>query len=284
MNFLKNEFIAQLFDEDKVFDHLYVTRGTPHQMVDGVIKVKTDCLFCGGFLLKELVGFLGYQLPDQVSEELKKVEGKHLTRGVQIKLSLPFDIFISVERVFLNLLTRMSAIATETSHYAKKLQPLGIALLDTRKTTPGLRHLEKYATRVGGARGHRFDLNDVFMIKDNHKTFFGSLENTYRWAQKIAGFYTPIMAEIHSLKEFQEAIDLGIKFVMLDNFDPATLKQALAIKVPGQVIEVSGGIRLENIDQFTLPGVDGVSLGKITFWPSPVDLSLKILPVHEGKS
>jgi nicotinate-nucleotide pyrophosphorylase (carboxylating) len=181
---------------------------------------------------------------------------------------------LSGERLALNLLHRASAIATATTQLTVITSPYGIKVLDTRKTSPGLRELEKYAVRCGGGENHRFTQVDCFMIKDNHKELWG-LEKAYRFFQNLNQPYKKIIVEIHSLDELNLARQLGLKNFMLDNFSPEKVEAACFDKKPDEFFEISGGINLETVRKFMLKGVDAVSSGRITQFPDPVDISFK---------
>jgi len=151
----------------------------------------------------------------------------------------------------------------------------GIKILDTRKTTPGLRFLEKYAVRVGGGFNHRMGQTDTWMIKDNHKSFFGGLKGALEFFGKMGSFYNSVVVEIHNTSELEEAISHGVKHVMLDNFTPEQVSEAISLKRDSMTFEVSGGINLDNIKNYLISGVDGISIGKITYDAPSVDISLK---------
>jgi nicotinate-nucleotide pyrophosphorylase (carboxylating) len=151
----------------------------------------------------------------------------------------------------------------------------GIKILDTRKTTPGLRSLEKYAVRLGGGFNHRLGQADTWMIKDNHKSSLGGLAGAWKFFNDQGAFYNNIVVEIHSQDELKEAIALGCRHVMLDNFTPDKIREAVKVKVPGMTFEVSGGLTLKTIPDYLIDGVDALSLGSITYSAPRVDLSLK---------
>ena len=206
-----------------------------------------------------------------------------LPPGKQIPVgALPFALAISGERVALNLLQRASSIATLTRRLVDKAQRRGIAILDTRKCTPGLRQLEKYAVYQGGGSNHRRGQTDAWMVKDNHKAFFGGLTPAVDFFRKQRAFYTPLIVEIDELSEIGEAVDLGIKHLMLDNFTPSQIHQALREKPRGVSFEVSGGITLDNIDHYLIEGLDAISLGGLTSAPPPVDISFKCSSLPQG--
>jgi nicotinate-nucleotide pyrophosphorylase (carboxylating) len=155
--------------------------------------------------------------------------------------------------------------------------PYGAVILDTRKTTPGWRALEKYAVRCGGGRNHRMGLYDMVLIKDNHVAACGSLSEAVRRA-RAAGAEVPIEAEVKDLAELEEALSLGVDRVLLDNMDLPTLREAVRL-VGGKVpLEASGGISLENVAKVAACGVDFISVGALTHSAPALDLSLEVSP------
>ncbi|MDO9183703.1 MAG: carboxylating nicotinate-nucleotide diphosphorylase [Bacteriovorax sp.] len=273
--------IARFFEEDDLQGNAYYLSELPERIVECHLKIKSDLRLCGLPYFIAAFNFLGGNLN---YEQFKKHEGKEFTKGEVISFSLPFSIALTGERVALNLLQRASAVATYTSEFVNLARSSHIRILDTRKTTPGLRSLEKYAVRVGGGFNHRFSQADVWMIKDNHKTYFGGLRPAWEFFQKMQTHYQSIVVEIHSLEELKLAIELGVKHVMLDNFSLETIKKAIDLKTAGMTIEISGGVKLNNIEQYFIKGVDAISIGALTHSAPHVDLSMKIKNLHIGTS
>ena len=206
------------------------------------------------------------------------MKGEIITGDV-ITFKLPFAIALSGERIALNLLQQATRISTFTEKFVAIAANKNTKILDTRKTTPGLRQLEKYAVRIGGAYNHRFSQADAWMIKDNHKAFFGGLEGAWKYFQSMQTFYQNIIVEIHSLEELKLAFDLGVKNIMLDNFSIENLHKAIDMKKTGTTYEVSGGVRLETLSNFLLEGIDVISIGALTHSAPHIDLSMKIKPI-----
>jgi nicotinate-nucleotide pyrophosphorylase (carboxylating) len=265
--------LKRFFDEDNLQGNAYYLQELPETVVECQLKIKSDLLLCGLPYFVEAFNFLGANLDYKI---FKKYEGKCFTKGEVISFSLPFSIALTGERIALNLLQRASAVATITSLFAKKAALHNIRILDTRKTTPGLRSLEKYAVRIGGGFNHRFSQADVWMIKDNHKTFFGGLRPAWDFFQKMQTHYQGIIVEIHSLDELKLAADLGVKHIMLDNFSLADIKEAVLLKKAGMTFEISGGVTLSNCEQYFVDGIDAISIGALTHSAPHVDLSMKI--------
>ena len=187
---------------------------------------------------------------------------------------------LTAERVALNFAQRMSGIATLCREFCSRVGPEASArLVDTRKTTPGLRHLEKYAVRVGGARNHRFGLDDGLMIKDNHIAAAGGIAEAVRRAPRHGHHLLRIQVEVESLKQAIEAAEAGAGALLLDNFSVEELRnmvETLRREAPGVLLEASGGVSLETVAAIAETGVDVISCGAITHQSRAVDLSLQI--------
>jgi nicotinate-nucleotide pyrophosphorylase (carboxylating) len=184
------------------------------------------------------------------------------------------------ERLVLNCMQRMSGIATVTNELASILSPFGIKILDTRKTTPLNRDIEKWAVRIGGGANHRFGLYDMILIKDNHVDSAGGITKALFKAQQFVqanNLSIPIEIETRSIKEIEEAIATGIpNRIMLDNFNPAAIKEAIELINGKCEIEVSGGITKDNLHDYAIKGIDYISMGALTHSVKSLDLSLKI--------
>jgi len=265
--------IERFLAEDEISGNAFYLNQLPSDNIECLLKIKSDLILSGLPYLVATFNFLGADLK---YFEFEAFEGKKMKKGDVIKFKLPFNIALTGERIALNLVQNASSISTFTSAIVEKTKNSKIKILDTRKTTPGLRNLQKYAVNIGGGYNHRMSQTDVFMIKDNHKTFFGGLKNAYEYFQSLHAFYNPIVAEIHSLEEFELAKNLGIKHVMLDNFSPENIKQAIARKNSNMTIEISGGINSSNIDSYLIDGVDAISMGALTYGAPHVDISMKM--------
>lgn len=266
--------VASWLEEDDLSRNFHYTRMLPKHAVKLQLKVKSPMILAGTDYLAATFLQLG---SENDFSFLHSYEGKKLTEGTVIEFpeTMPFNLAVTGERLALNLVQHASSIATWTNKHVELAKEKNIKILDTRKTTPGLRSLEKYAVRVGGGFNHRLGQTDTWMIKDNHKTSLGGLKGALKFFQDQGVFYNTIIAEIHSMVELQEAINLGIQHVMLDNFEPDSIRDAVKIKKPGMTFEVSGGLNLSTIPQYLIEGVDALSLGSITYSAPRVDLSLK---------
>ncbi len=186
-------------------------------------------------------------------------------------------VLLSGERTALNFLQRMSGIATYTHHIAKLLEGTGTKLLDTRKTTPGLRVFEKYAVKVGGGYNHRFNLSDGILLKDNHIGAAGGVREAVTLAKEYAPFVRKIEVEVENLDMLKEALDAGADIIMLDNMSAEDMKEAVRLCKGKAETECSGNVTKENIATLTDIGVDYISSGALTHSSPILDLSLKNL-------
>jgi nicotinate-nucleotide pyrophosphorylase (carboxylating) len=261
------------FSEDDLFRNLSYTEKLSTEPVQCLLKFKSPMILAGMPYFVGAFKFLGVNPEIDVLE----YEGKKFDeRSKPCSFQLPFKQAILGERIALNLLTRAASISTFTGYFVERARDFNIAILDTRKTTPGLRSLEKYAVLVGGGLNHRLGQTDAWMIKDNHKKFYGSIQKSLEFFQSLGGFYTPIIVEVSDLSEISEAQELGIKHLLLDNFTPDMVKNALDLKRDGVTFEVSGGITPENFNNYLIRGVDAISIGALTQFAPRVDISLKM--------
>jgi nicotinate-nucleotide pyrophosphorylase (carboxylating) len=272
---------ARFFAEDDLQGNAFYLNQLPTTQVECILKIKSDVMLSGLPYFVGAFNYLGSQLD---YKELAMNEGVNFSKGHTITFKIPFAIALSGERVALNLLQQATRVSTFTQHFVKAAENSKTIILDTRKTTPGLRMLEKYAVRIAGAHNHRFSQADAWMIKDNHKTFFGGLGPALKYFQSMQTFYQNIIVEIHSLEELKLALELGVKHVMLDNFSPKDIVTAVAMKKNDVTYEVSGGVKLNNIKDYLINGVDAISIGALTHSAPHVDLSMKIAPPSKNTS
>ena len=209
-------------------------------------------------------------------------DGESMTIGdVAFIVEGPSSAILTAERLVLNCMQRMSGIATKTHHIVKILQGTTSKVLDTRKTTPGIRLLEKWAVKIGGGINHRFGLYDMMMIKDNHIDFAGGIAAAIEKAnsyQNDKGINIPIEVEARNLKEVDEILKVGnIQRIMLDNFSYADTRTAVERINRRYETEASGGITEETIREHALCGVDYISVGALTHSVNSLDLSLKAI-------
>jgi quinolinate synthase len=183
---------------------------------------------------------------------------------------------LSAERVALNFLQRMSGIATSTRQYVEAVRDTPAIILDTRKTVPGLRVLDKMAVRLGGGQNHRFGLYDMVLIKDNHIAAAGGVSEAVRRVQAQNQSALPVEVEVKSLDELQEALQLDVDRILLDNMDPEQLRKAVELTAGRVPLEASGGITLDNVAAIAATGVDYISIGALTHSAAALDISLEM--------
>jgi len=187
---------------------------------------------------------------------------------------------LMTERVALNLLQRLSGIATLTHKFVERIKGLKTKITDTRKTTPGLRFFEKYAVKVGGGYNHRFGLFDGVLIKDNHIRAVGGVSRAVKLAQKRVHHLSKVEVEVKNIREVREALSAGADIIMLDNMPVDKIKKAVDIirsQNPHIIIEASGNIKLESVRAIAATGVDLISIGALTHSAQAVDISMEIL-------
>ena len=229
------------------------------------------CVFCGLDWFEETYR----QLDDEILIDWSVNDGDNIDANQIIcTISGSSQNIVTGERTALNFIQTLSATATSSAQYAKKVEDTKTKVLDTRKTIPGLRMAQKYAVSCGGCENHRLGLFDAFLIKENHINACDGIEN----AVKEARFHNPelkIEVEVESLAELQQAIDAGADRVLLDNFDIATLKQAIKACDEKVITEASGNITIENILAIAKTGVNYISTGALTKDIKAIDLSMR---------
>lgn len=243
-----------------------------------VLKIKQDGILAGMAVAEKI---FHYKEPSSIFTAYKK-DGDSMVYGEKaFEVAASVHTILTSERLVLNCMQRMSGIATLTHVYANKLKGYHTRLLDTRKTTPNFRLLEKEAVRIGGGINHRFGLYDMIMLKDNHIDYCGGLEPAihaaYAYTQQMA---RPLKIEVEtrSLADVQKVCEVAkgkVFRVMLDNFTPATIVEALQIINGSFETEASGGINLETIEAYAATGVDYVSVGGLIHQAQSLDLSFK---------
>lgn len=257
---------------------------------DGVVDVETigsahiESRQAGILAGTEIAVMAFRELDTDAKVEWHIAEGGALTRGSLVAtISGHVRAILSAERVALNFLQHLSGIATLAQAFVRAVEGTGVAILDTRKTTPGLRFLEKHAVRVGGAVNHRYGLFDGILIKENHIRAAGGLKAALARVRE-AKQELPIVVEVKSAEAAIEAAALMPDRILLDNFTPGAIAALLKrLGGKGPEIELSGGMRLANIRKFALPGVHYISVGLITHSAPSLDLSLLLDEVAVGR-
>jgi len=250
----------------------------------GIIHVKESGIVAG-IPVAQLV----FEVVDpELSFRAHVADGTKVDKGtVLIEVEGRTHSVLTGERLALNLMQRMSGIATKTRQYADAVAGLPVRLVDTRKTTPGHRLLEKYAVRVGGGHNHRFGLYDAVMIKDNHIKGAGGITGAVQAARAHIPHTMKIEVETESLSQVHEALAAGADIIMLDNMAPERMKEAVAViksAAPHIVIEASGGVTLTTIRTIAECGVDVISVGGLTYSFQALDISLDLNAKKEGQS
>lgn len=282
MNLLENmEILADIgqFLAEDIGRGDITTRATVPDGAKGTgrLLAKEDLVLCGLWIADAVFAHLD---PDCPKLETNWSDGDLVESGTIFGSLDGFaDVLLTGERVALNLLQRMSGIATLSRKFAKAVEGTGAIVVDTRKTTPGLRMMEKYAVSIGGCKNHRFGLDDGVLIKDNHITLAGGVEEAVKGARDAAGHLHKIEVEVTNWAQLREAIQAGADIVMLDNQTPdeaAKLVEMARDMNPNVLIEASGGMKLENVRDYAEAGVDLISVGALTHSAPAVDISFKI--------
>lgn len=204
-------------------------------------------------------------------------DGRSARQGQRLaEVSGPLSAILAGERTALNFLRHLSGVATLTRRFAQALRGTACRLLDTRKTTPGMRALEKAAVRAGGGHNHRRGLFDAVLIKNNHIDAVGGIERAVERARRRLGHGVPIEVEVRSLAELRQALDAGVDRVLLDNFSIPRLRRAVRLCAGRVQTEASGNIRLSNARDYAETGVDFISVGALTHSAKSADISLRV--------
>lgn len=270
--FIKNAIAEDVGDGD----HTSLSTIPLHTQGKAKLIVKEDGILAG----VELALAIFAQIDETLVVDVKLNDGAKVEVGdIVLIVEGSTHAILLAERLVLNCMQRMSGIATKTNRIVKLLAPYKTQILDTRKTTPGLRYLEKWAVKIGGGVNHRIGLYDMILIKDNHVDYAGGIANAIHAANQYllnTGKKLAIEIEVRSLDELKQVLATGqVQRIMLDNFELPILKEAVQL-VNGQFItEASGGIVEENVVQYAQCGVDYISMGALTHSVKSLDLSLK---------
>ena len=214
-------------------------------------------------------------LSEEIRAGARASDGQAVGRGdLLLELEGPVRALLSGERVALNILQHLSGVATLTRRFVDAVEGTGVKILDTRKTLPGLRMLEKYAVRVGGGVNHRSSLSEGILVKENHLAACGGVAKAVRALKENSAHALRIEVEASTLEEVEEAVTAGVDVILLDNMTIETIRDAVK-RVRGAVrLEVSGGVTLENVRRIAETGVDAISVGRLTHSATGVDLSM----------
>ena len=272
-----NQLIENALQEDiGEGDHSTLSTIQPNEEGKAVLKIKQDGILAGVKVAEAIFRFVQ---PDVVFTGLKE-DGQEMKYGeIAFEVQAKVHTILTCERLVLNSMQRMSGIATLTKKYVDKLSGYKTQLLDTRKTTPNFRLLEKAAVKIGGGKNHRFGLYDMIMLKDNHIDYSGGIEkainNAFNYVQQN-NLSLKIEVETRSLEDVEKVMHTGkVNIIMLDNFTPEKIVEALKIINGKYETEASGGITLDNIVSYAATGVDYISSGAVIHQAVSLDLSLK---------
>ena len=245
------------------------------QTAKGLFYAKTDGIVAGLPVSREVFK----QLDAGIEFTIMKPEGSRIVRGDSIaEVRGKTRVLLTGERTALNFLQRLSGIATRSHTMSSLIQDYPAVLVDTRKTTPGLRVLEKYAVSVGGARNHRFGLYDGVMIKDNHIAAAGGITPAVTAVRARVPHTVKIEVEVETLDQLQEALATGADIIMLDNMEIETMREAVSIVNGRALLEASGGITEDRLTAVAATGVDLISVGALTHSITSLDISFDITP------
>lgn len=271
------EFIAAALQEDiGTGDHSTLASIAPDTQGKAVLKIKENGILAGVELAQEIFHYL----EPEAQFTLYKRDGDKVTKGeTAFEVSAKVHTILLAERLTLNCMQRMSGIATITSQFVDKIKGYKAKILDTRKTTPLFRMFEKQAVKIGGGYNHRMGLYDMVMLKDNHIDFCGGIEKAIERTNQYLrtnGFQLKIEVETRSIEDVKRVLAVGgVHRIMLDNYTPAQLEEAVTLIGGRYETEASGGINMDTIVSYARTGVDFISVGAIIHHAVSMDLSLK---------
>jgi nicotinate-nucleotide pyrophosphorylase (carboxylating) len=278
-NALKEDYATQDATSQACIDSM--------QRASATIIAKQDCVLSGLGCIQPILDVYA-QLDGHVTSHPDVRSSPEIFDGVRLRKGQTVAVIrhnarviLSCERLILNIMQRMSGIATATRHYVDAVAGTKAVILDTRKTVPGLRLLDKWAVRCGGGTNHRLDLSDGILIKNNHIALAGGAVPALETALRNRRNNMPVEIEVRSLEEFDQALQHGAEAILLDNMGPEQVREAvervagLDRKVP---LEASGGINLSNIRAYAEAGVDFISIGALTHSVPAVDMSMRVQP------
>ncbi|MCI0488262.1 MAG: carboxylating nicotinate-nucleotide diphosphorylase [Blastocatellia bacterium] len=249
------------------------------RQAQGRFLAKQDFVLCG----LEVAEAVFTSLDGRIQLEARAYDGEAISAGTEFaRIEGPAGVLLAGERTALNLMQRMSGVATLTKAFVDRVAGTGAAIVDTRKTTPGLRLLEKYAVHVGGGRNHRFGLDDGVLIKDNHIALVGGVRRAVELARESVPHLMKIEVEVANRSQLRDAIAARADCIMLDNMEPDEIRHCVELireQAPGVIVEVSGGVNLESVRTLAECGADMISVGAITHSATAVDISMKIAPI-----
>lgn len=244
----------------------------------GEIDAKQDLIVCG----LEIAARVFAKVDPALKTKLLARDGARVKKGaIVLRVEGPTAAMLTAERTALNFLQRLSGIATQARRYADAVAGTGVRVVDTRKTTPAWRALEKYAVRTGGCVNHRSSLGEHVLIKDNHIAAAGSLTRAVELCRAAAPHGAKIEVEAKTLAEVKEALRARAEIVLLDNMTPEQVRTAVKEIAGRAVVEISGGVKFDTLRAYAQPGVDVISIGSLTHSAVAADLSLDVRPLKK---
>jgi nicotinate-nucleotide pyrophosphorylase (carboxylating) len=273
-NILINKIIEQALLEDIGTGDITSESIVPSNLkAKGIIKTSEEGVVAG----LNITSLVFKKLDSEIIFQEKIKDGTKVARGkVLAEITGSARTILKGERVALNFLQRMSGIATITSKFCQEVEDFPVRIVDTRKTTPGLRILEKYAVSMGGGHNHRFGLYDAVLIKDNHITVAGGIRPAVDSVRKQISHTVKIEVEVENLSQLQDALKVKADIIMLDNMDLDTMEEAVKIAKGKALIEASGGITLGKVRKIAQTGVGLISIGSLTHSVKSLDISMEI--------
>lgn len=268
------ELIKNAIEEDMGYGDITTTLLVPFESESRALYIAKGSFVLAGFpFAREVFNILD---PD-MSFEIFINDGAKVRKGdILGEVSGKTRLLLGGERISLNIMQRLSGIATLTSQFVDAINGTKARIVDTRKTIPCLRFMEKYAVRMGGGTNHRFGLFDGILIKDNHIEAVGNIKDAVALA-KAGHHLARIEVEVENLKELQDAIEAGADIIMLDNMSVEDMREAVKVSAGRVILEASGNINLSNVREIAETGVDLISVGAITHSASAADISMKIV-------
>jgi len=274
MDINKVDFVKAVIKEDIGRGDLF-SRVVKPKDIKAYIIAKSDGVFASEQYLKALEELFEIEIDFKISDGDKFKKG-----DILIYFSAKSDILLTLERTILNMVLHASSIATLTNKFVQKIKPYGVKLLDTRKTRPLLREFEKYAVRCGGGVNHRMGLDDCLMLKDTHLKTIDNLDEFIKEVREKIPFTAKIEIECEDIKMVKKAFNAGADIVMCDNMDIDTIKEAVKLrdeKYPHILLEASGNVTLDTIEEIAKTGVDAISTGSTIHQANWIDLSMKVV-------
>lgn len=268
------EFIASALREDLGTGDITSSLTIPEEQTSFAELIAKEDFVLAGLPFAEQA----FLLVDSGTEfDAMAAEGSEVKKGSKIAmLKGRTRGLLAAERVSLNILQRLSGVATLTREFVKAVEGLDAAIFDTRKTTPGMRFMEKYAVRMGGGRNHRMGLYDAVLIKDNHIEAAGGVGKAVALARAVKSLKKEIEVEVENIGQLGDALEAGANVIMLDNMSLEDVRKAVELGKGKALLEVSGGVTLDNVRRMAETGVDMISVGALTHSAPAVDISMEV--------